>query len=53
MTPTDPTPTRDPQTSARPVPTGCVHVCALDVEGWCTGCHRHQDAICRWPGALR
>jgi hypothetical protein len=36
----------------RPTPTPCIHVCELDAQGVCTGCHRTAAEICRWPGAL-
>ncbi|HJV22436.1 MAG TPA: DUF1289 domain-containing protein [Holophagaceae bacterium] len=38
--------------SDRPAPTPCIHVCEMDAEGLCRGCHRTAAEICRWPGAL-
>ncbi|MBI3132405.1 MAG: DUF1289 domain-containing protein [Acidobacteria bacterium] len=35
-----------------PRPTPCIHVCEMDEEGLCKGCHRSAAEICRWPGSL-
>jgi uncharacterized protein len=39
----------DPQRAA---PTGpispCINICALDAQGYCTGCLRTGDEIARW-----
>ena len=32
----------------RPVPSPCVHVCALDDEDVCIGCQRNVAEITRW-----
>jgi len=32
----------------RPVPSPCVHVCALDDEDICIGCQRSVAEITRW-----
>ncbi|MDG9783817.1 DUF1289 domain-containing protein [Metapseudomonas otitidis] len=32
----------------RPVPSPCVHVCALDDDDTCLGCQRSIDEISRW-----
>ena len=38
-----------PQRSARPGPMSpCISICALDREGYCSGCLRTIDEIARW-----